>query len=57
MIFLGGSKISLVALPIMCWECIYSMKVHVSLTIALAGLQVSGLYVLQSCRCMWSLVR
>ena len=41
----------------MCWECTYSMRVHVSLTIALVGLQVSGLYVLRSCRCVWSLLR
>ena len=33
------------------------MRAHVSLTIALAGLQMSGFYVLQSCRCVWILVR
>ena len=32
-VFLGGSKNSAVALSVMCWECIYSMIVHVSLTI------------------------
>ena len=56
-VFLGGSKNSFVALSIMCLECIYSMRVHVSLTIALVGLKVSGLYVLRSCRCVWILVR
>ena len=37
-VFLGGSKNSLVALSIMCWEGIYSMRVHVSLTNGLVGL-------------------
>ena len=27
-VLLGGSKCYLVALSIMCWECIYSMRVH-----------------------------
>ena len=42
----------MVALSTMCWECIYSMRVHASLNIALVGLQVSGLYALRSCRCV-----
>ena len=37
-VFLKGSKNSLVALSIMCWEYTDSMRVHVSLTIALVGL-------------------
>ena len=37
-VFSGGSKNSLVALSIMRWECIYSMRVNVSLITALAGL-------------------
>ena len=47
------------AVNILLWpcQCIYSMRVHVSLTIALVGLQVSGLYVLWSCRCVWILAR
>ena len=45
-VFLEGSKNYLVALSIMCWECISSIRVHVSLTIALVGLLESGLYVL-----------
>ena len=50
-IFVGGSKNSMVAFSVMCWECIYSMRVHASLAIALVELWVSGLYVLWSCRC------
>ena len=50
-VFLGGSKNSQMALSIMCLECIYSMIVHV------VGLQVSGLYVLRSCRQVWILAR
>ena len=49
-VLLGGSKNSMV-------ECIYSMRVHESLAIALVELWVSGLYVLWSCRCVWILVR
>ena len=56
-VFLGDSKNSLVALLIMCLECIYSMRVHAPLVIALVGLCVSGLYVLWSCRYVWILVR
>ena len=36
-VFLGGSENELVALSIMCWECTYSMRVHVLLTIAPVG--------------------
>ena len=36
--FLRDRKNSLVALPVMCWEYKYSMRVHVSLTIVLVGL-------------------
>lgn len=48
-VFLGvknivlGSKNSMVALPMMSWECIYSMRVYASLAIALVALWVSGL--------------
>ena len=56
-VFLGSSKNSLVALSIMCWKCIYYMRVHLSLIIAHVGLQLSGLYLLRSCRCVWILVR
>ena len=56
-VFLGGSKNSLTTLSIMCLEYIYSMRVHVSFTIALVGLQVSGLYVFWSSRRVWILVR
>ena len=55
--FLGGCKNSKVTLSIMCWECIYSMRVHASLAIALVGLCVSGLYILWSCKSVWILVR
>ena len=51
-VFLGGSKISIVALSIMCLECIHPMRVHASLAIAFVGLSVSGLYVLGSYRCV-----
>ena len=33
-VFLGGSKNSLVALSIMCWECIYSMRLESGCIIA-----------------------
>ena len=56
-VFLGGNKNPLLTLSIICWQCIYFMIVHVSLTVALGGLQVSGLYVFLSCRCVWILVR
>ena len=51
-VFLGVSKNSMVPLSIMCWECIYSMRVHASLAIAFVRLWLSGLYVLWSCRCL-----
>ena len=41
----------------MCWECIYSMRVHTSLAITLVELCVSGLYVLWSCKSVCILVR
>ena len=56
-VFLGGSKISIVALSIMCLECIHPMRVHASLAIAFVGLSVSGLYVLGSYRCVWILMK
>ena len=56
-VFLGGSKNFLVTLSVMCRECMYSMRVHISLTIAFVRLQVSGLYVLRSCRFVWILMR
>ena len=62
-VFLGvknivlGSKNSMVALPIISWECIYSMRVYASLAIALVALWVSGLYVLWLCWFVWILVR
>ena len=56
-VFLGDSKNSLATLSIMCLEYIYSMRVHVSFTIALVGLQVSGLFVFWSSRRVWILVR
>ena len=37
-VFIGSSKSSLAALSIICLECMHSMRLHVLLTIAFAGL-------------------